>query len=333
MAKKDGTPKLLALAAQLLLSLLILAALFYFADASAVFAAIASGKLEFFAYASLAYLCVNLFMAYRMHYLLRLLGAPVAYLDTLRCHYLGMLASDFTPARSGYFAAAFALQKRGVNVSKAVASLLAPQMFDFAIKVIGAAAIIALAASVLSLSGSTLLPIAAAFAAIIGFIVIIFALLFHPSLAAPFLPILQRIPLGNKLFVIVTKLQENSPVVRKSLPTILFISATCWALKGFEWWMLSEAIGMHANVPFHPFVFFLLLQPAITLLQFLPTPTPAGAGISEAGAVGILALFGVPLAQAAAFGLLTRAVMLAQDWLGAFEWKNLSLDFLDEQKW
>ena len=51
MAKKDGVPKLLMLAAQLLLSLIILAALFYFADAAAVFSAIMSGRLEFFAYA------------------------------------------------------------------------------------------------------------------------------------------------------------------------------------------------------------------------------------------------------------------------------------------
>jgi len=97
--------------------------------------------------------------------------------------------------------------------------------------------------------------------------------------------------------------------------------------------MLAEAVGITPSSQLHPLLFFMLLHPALTLLQFIPLPTPAGAGVSEAGLVAYLVLFGVSAPAAAVFGVLSRAVMLVQDWVGIFEAPHLDLSFIEEEKW
>lgn len=327
--KNDFRPILL----QIGISIILLCALLYFADFPSVVSSLASGKLEFFLAASFAYLAINLIMTYRITALLGAMGTPVNFLQALRCHYLGMLASDFTPARSGYFAAAFALHRHGPPVSKAVSSILAPQMFDFFIKVFASVVGVAYLVSMLGMGGSSILMIAAAIAVIMGFVAVIAVILFYPKIAEPHLPHLKRIPFGSKIYVMLSKLSENAPIMRANLLIVISLLFVTWSLKGFEWWMLAEAIGISPNIPFHLFLFFLFLQPAVTVLQFIPTPTPAGAGVSEAGTVGILLLFGISAPSAVAFGILTRAVMLVQDWVGVSEWRGLNLHFLDETRW
>lgn len=318
---------------QFVVCALLLAALAMAVDLNSLAMAFSKIKIEYFLLASAAYFAINLLMSFRLTLLLSDMKEKIPFLSALRAHYFGMFSSDFTPARAGYFGAAFSLNSRGVPLSKAISAILAPQLFDFFVKVFSTVVAAAYIASMFGMSGSALLPIAAAVAVILSFMALIALLVFYPSISSPYLPLLKKIPFGGKLFLLCSKLQENAPVMRKNLPMILSIMAATWALKGFEWWMLWNAAGINAQLPANPFLFFFILQPAVTLLQFIPAPTPAGAGVSEAGTVGILLLFGVPAAPALVFGLLTRFVMIAQDWVGIFDGTKLSLDFLDEEKW
>lgn len=317
----------------LAVSAVLFAALLMLVDANAVFSAIASSNPLLFLLAFLFYGAINFLMAFRVHTLLAAMNSHVKFARVLSCHYLGMLASDFTPARSGYFATAFALNSHKVPLSRAVSAILGPQLFDFMLKAGVSAVGLAFLATTLGLSNGMLLPAIIAIFVILGFIFTIVSLLFFPSLSAPFLPLLKKLPFGSKIHYMATKLQINAPLMRSNLPLILSILAMSWLFKGFEWWVLAEAVGMQANLPIHPLLFFLMLQPLATLLQFIPTPTPAGAGLSEAGIVGVMVLLGANPAIAAAFGIMTRAVMISQNWLGVFEWRSLKLDFVDEENW
>jgi len=317
----------------ILVSIAIFAALLYYVDASAVASSILSSDPVFLLLAFISYAAVNMLMAFRMHSLLTAMKSAIPFRQVLSSHYLGMLASDFTPARAGYFASAFSLNAKGVPLSRAISAILAPQTFDFLLKAGASAVAIVFLATYLGLPNAALLPAIAAIIVIFAFVLIIVSLLFIPKLSKPFLPYLKLLPFGGKIKFMAEKMHENAPLMRAKLPLIGFILASTWILKGMEWYMLSLALGMKANYPVHPFLFFLFLQPIATIVQFIPTPTPAGAGLSEAGTVGIMALFGANPPVAAAFGILARALMLSQDWIGLFEWKNLRLDFLDEKKW
>ena len=65
---------------------------------------------------------------------------------------------------------------------------------------------------------------------------------------------------------------------------------------------------MHGNAgtPFPEAVFYLFLQPLVTMLEFVPSPTIAGLGLSEGGSTLVFSFFGVGAAVAASFALLVR---------------------------
>lgn len=79
------------------------------------------------------------------------------------------------------------------------------------------------------------------------------------------------------------------------------------------------SLGIKPEIAFAPIIFWGFVQPIVTLLQFMPLPTIAGAGVSEAGAAFVLMQFGIGLPQAIAFTLMTRFVMILVDSVGIAE--------------
>jgi uncharacterized membrane protein YbhN (UPF0104 family) len=85
-------------------------------------------------------------------------------------------------------------------------------------------------------------------------------------------------------------------------------------VKGLEWFAIAKALNISVFTEWwQDFLFMMVFQAAITILQFLPLPTIAGAGASEAGFAVILSVFGVPFETSVAFGFLTRLVMIIVD--------------------
>jgi uncharacterized membrane protein YbhN (UPF0104 family) len=78
-------------------------------------------------------------------------------------------------------------------------------------------------------------------------------------------------------------------------------------MKAISWYFVAKSLGINIDVsPFPELLFYYFFQPLITMLEFVPSPTLAGIGLSEGGGTLVMAFFGVNPASAAAFVLLAR---------------------------
>ena len=320
-----------SLVLQIVVSVALLGAVVWFAGPSQLESALLSVRLEWLALFVISIFCLHLLMAKRITMILKYLGEKPDFVQVLLCHFSGMLASDFTPARSGYFATALALKaNNGTPIGKAFVSILGPQLFDFALKaVVGALAVLLLFSAVAQKSQQATFVIELVACAMLAMIAIGFAIMFSKRVLRLF-AFAQKLPFGNLFYTLFEKLQENAHAIKGMLGWILAFLATTFLIKGLGWWALAQSLGINAQLPLGAFGFFLLLNPLISMLEFVPLPTLAGMGLSEAGIIGVLGLFGVNPAVAATFALLNRATTIGIDTV--FGWKYASLTLGNHKK-
>lgn len=296
----------------LLFSIAVFAAILYFIGFDRIVSVLAGMDPLLFALAVIAYVLVNIAMSLRIRIVLRKLGEKVGLLQVFPSSLAGMLASDFTPARSGYFFTAFSLSSRfGIKLEKTVLAIFGPQLLDFMIKVVSAALLMMLVMGRLGMD-SMLLNLALLLAVLSA---IIFAglVVFYPPLLAR-LRFLEPLPFASKIFSFISRMHEHSGHLLSIKGRIAAATALSWTLKATEWFLLSLALGISVTGSWTTdFLFMMVFQASITMIQFLPLPTLAGAGASEAGFAAILYLFGVPLDVGVVFGFLTRFVMILVD--------------------
>lgn len=315
-------------AAQVFLSIIAIAAIAYFVDIGKVAQAIAGANPAYIIAAILCYAGINVAMSYRISMLLGDMKAGMGFRKVISSHFAGMLASDFTPARSGYFATALALARHGATVSQGVAAILAPQIFDFLLKVIAGGAMLAYVAGREISGQSSLVASMLGIAAVALMLLFAVMLVFSRKFLLVFKPLFGIVPFGGKAFAMLESMQGHSMHVKTRWLEILGLLALTWTLKGMEWMFLAKAIGMGVDFPYGELAFFMFLQPLVTILQFVPFPTAAGSGLSEAGAIGILFLFGISAPVAAAFAILTRGMTTIVDLIGLREVTKLDFDAL-----
>ncbi len=301
-------------------------AIAYFVDIGKVTATIKESNPLYMLAAIACYIGINIAMSYRIRMLLSDMKVKIGFGNILSSHFAGMMASDFTPARSGYFATAFALAARGATVAQGVAAILAPQIFDFLLKVVAGGAMLAYITGREVSGQSSMVASALGLGAVSFMLIFAVFLVFSKKFLTVFKPIFGIVPFGIRIFDMLESMQGHSMHVRKRWVEILGLLALTWMLKGLEWMFLARAVGISVNFEYGELVFFMLLQPLVTILQFVPFPTAAGSGIAEAGAIGILYLFGVPAHVAAAFALLTRGIMILIDSIGIHELSKLDLN-------
>jgi len=296
----------------LVLSIIIIALIFHLAGIGKVFAVLAGASPGYLLLALLSYLCLNIVMSFRIKKVLQSLGESLALRQILPSNLAGLLASDFTPARSGYFFTAFSLSsKSGIRLDKTMMAIFGPQIFDFLIKASSAGILIFL---LMGRAGiGNLLINAAVLAFIFAGIIGAGALVFHPPLLERLSP-LRRLPLMPRLFGFIGRMHEHSDKVMAVKWTVVWITLLSWAIKGMEWLFLAKALGIGFFGDFlSDFLFMMVFQGAVTIIQFLPIPTLAGAGASEAGFAAILLSFGVSVESGIAFAFMTRILMIAVD--------------------
>lgn len=291
---------------------MLFALIFYFVGFGKVLSVLLSAKPELLLLAALAYLALNLVMSYRILVVLANLGHRLDLYSIFPSNLAGMLASDFTPARAGYFFTAFSLSSRfKISLEKTVLSIFGPQLFDFLIKATSAGLVMFL---LLSKAGVENLWLNLLFLVmILGSIVAAALLVFYPPLLAA-LVFLEKLPLVPKIFNFLRTMHQHSDSVLAVKWKIIGITLLSWAVKGLEWLLLAHAIGIRLSDDLAlEFIFMMVFQGAVTILQFLPLPTIAGAGASEAGFAAILLPFGIPLESSVTFGFLTRLLMISVD--------------------
>jgi len=317
---------------QLALTILAIGAVAYLFDFDRIVSVLAGAKPTYILAALACYVGINLCMAYRIKILIGGMGTDIGYRQAVMSHFAGMLASDFTPARSGYFATAFALSKNGASMGQSMAAILGPQIFDFSLKVVAGSVGVAFVALAFGLEGAALAGTVLGILAVLGMIVIAILLVFSSRFLGYFRELLARLPFGARVYGIFESMQKHSGVVKEKIGFVLGLMLITWVLKGLEWMFLAQAIGMEPAFAYPVFIFYMCLQPLVTILQFVPFPTLAGAGLSEAGAVGVLFFFGVGAPQAAAFALLTRGLMVFVDLIGLAQIRRLDLEKILESR-
>jgi len=319
---------------QIALSLLAIGLLFAYIGIDRIYEEAVKADLKYLALAVFFYLLCNLALAWRSKRILDELGEKLPFITMLRCHFLGMLASDVTPARTGYFLTAFSLSNYA-PLDKSMVSILGPQLFDFSIKVIGSIIGILLVLSVSGALSENLPFLVLGIAIILAFIILMLLLLFSKR----FIVILEEWsekllhafePLSKNAYYVklfrfkrlmrkrilkfLKKMQESAWAIRKITPEIFIFSLIAWAFKSVEWYFIGISIGMHFDL-----VFYAFLQTLLSLMQFIPSPTVAGAGVAEAGAIILLGIVGISGTKAFTYSILTRATMIALDLLGLIE--------------
>jgi uncharacterized protein (TIRG00374 family) len=295
-----------------ILSIAIFAAIFYFVGFDKIATVLFSAKPEFFVLALLIYLILNVVMAYRIKIVLESIGDKLNTFQVFQSSLAGMLASDFTPARIGYFFTAFSLSARHkLPFEKTLLAIFGPQLFDFMIKVTSAAILLYLIISMVG--GGDIIMNAIVLVVFAGGIISAAMLVFYPPLLKILSPF-ESLPFVPRVFNFIRKMHLHSHKVLAVKWKIAIITAVCWFLKGLEWFLLSKAVGIQLSGDIiNDLLFMMVFQAALTIIQFLPIPTLAGAGASEAGFAAALLPFGVPLETAVTFGFLTRIVMICVD--------------------
>lgn len=288
-----------------LISIILVAVILHIVGIAEVFAALINIDMILLLVSMFFLLIMDLFMAYRVKLLLDHGREGLSYLDVLKSHFVGMLAADFTPARSGYLATAANLHyKYNVPSEKAMISILGPQIFDFALKLVaGSLAIIYILFKFIGPEDGWIIISGSAFMFITLSVMIL--LLFSRRFLQMF-SFSITLPIISKIYLLFERMQKNSYVVIEKAPALIGLMFFTWCAKSLSWYFAAKSVGITINTEFPEVFFYFFLQPLITMIEFIPTPTIAGLGLSEGGSTLVFSLFGIPGATAAIFALLVR---------------------------
>lgn len=227
----------------------------------------------------------------------------------------GMLMGEVTPGKSGYFLCVLPLERRGIKKRVSLSCLVIIQVMDFILRgAVGICAVIyfSIYLDVFTVSESTYYIIIS-----VGLIVMFlsgFYFLMYTSLPKRLLTRFN-IPYKEKMLGGLDILHETKTATRGRIWEILFLTVLAWVLSGLRWVFVGQAFGLDL-----PILAYLLLQPLITLISFIPI-TIGGLGLLEGGVVRALNLLGVPESKALAFVLGDRVAVVAAEAAGIKEHK------------
>ena len=268
----------------------------------------------FLVYTLIAYFLVNLLFAVRLKLVLKSSGYKLGLGKVLSIQYGGMLASDFTPARSGYFAVPVMLASENVPMTVGLSSILGIQSIEFLIKMMGG--ILALVYLITMVNLNMDLLILSSFGVglmLLGAISIFLAM--WSRRAVDIFTFFDRFPIINKIVRAIRpkilEFQKEAHKIRSIIVPILILTISSWVVKGLEWYF----IGLTLNITQISFIGFFLLHPLITALSFVPI-TPSGIGFQEGATVGILYLLGIGPEIGIVFALLARILLIIEDMAG-----------------
>ncbi len=296
--------------AELIISIIIIALLLHFAGFEEFVGYVANIDLWWLALSIILLVAMYWFMVFRIKILLDAMGARLGLGEIFRAHLSGMLVADFTPARSGYMATALVMNKKyHIPPEKAMVSILGPQMFDFLVKVgAGGFAVFYLLSSLVNSENGWVMYVGVAGLSLVLSVLVL--LLFSKKFLKLF-SFAEGWPLAGEVLGMCHRMQEHSRVIIRKSPEIMGLLMVTWSLKALSWWAVAKSVGITVEFPVHEVFFYYFFQPLITMLEFVPSPTLAGMGLSEAGGTLVLGLMGVPLAQATAFMLVARFKTIA----------------------
>ncbi len=287
------------------LSLAIVAAIFYFIGIDNILREFGSINYFYLFLSIIFLLLMYMGMTFRLSMILSELGAKVKFFEIFKLHVVGMLLADFTPARTGYLAVAYGLTKKhNVPEEKSIVAVLGPQIYDFITKVIaGSIGMFYLMKTYLKIDSGEVLF---AGSLIMASMITVMALLLFSKKFLSFFSFARRIPLADRIISMFGKAQKNSDIIIRRFPALFLILLFTWSAKAISWYFVAKALGITLDTEFPEVLAYFFLQPLLTMLEFIPSPTLAGLGLSEGGGVLIFSVFGIDAAKAASFIFLAR---------------------------
>jgi uncharacterized membrane protein YbhN (UPF0104 family) len=219
---------------------------------------------------------------WRMQIILENFEYNISFLSVFKAHMGGIITSEFTPSRTGYFYASLIL-KRNDNIPFEVglSSVISSNVVEFTFKVVGV---------------------------FLGIIYLVWVLkpLFSIEVYVllVFIAILMLIYL-NTVLKKIKEVQSESKKIKPILWKIILISLIIWAIKGITWLFFFFSLGIFEISFFE----CMLLQPLVSAFSFIPL-FPSGIGIQEIGIIFILGIFNISPPQAIAYDILLRSMFL-----------------------
>lgn len=302
---------------QIVIMVALIGGLLWYVGISSLIATLSTMKLEYFALSFFAYFGINLLFAVRLMRVLKREGYHTSLGKTLLAQYGGMLTSDFTPGRSGYFLMPVYLRDQNVPTSVSLSGILGIQTVEFLFKVFGGVlALIFLVETVNLLAINQTLFILSALGVVLMLVgaILLAALTWSQRVIKLFNRIVTSRFLVRFTGGLVGRIEEykqSAQRTRKAIPEIAILTLSCWVLKGLEWYFLGLALGITQI----GLLGFFLLHPLVTALGFVPL-TPSGIGFQEGAIVAVFTILGMNPAQAVAFALLSRVLLIVEDLAG-----------------
>jgi len=297
--------KKIALVVNAVISLVLIGVILSYAGVDDFIKNLESIDLGYLLLAVVFLLFTDLLMIERIKIILYDMGEKLGYFKILWAHFIGMLLADFTPARTGYFATAGVLHYRHkIPSEKAMVSVFGPQIYDFALKVVaGSIAIIYLLMKFIEPEEGWIIILGSVIVA--GITLLMILLLFSEKFLKVF-SFSKSLPLVGSVYELFGRMQKNSHFIMKRTKELVLIVLIAWVTKAVSWYFVAKSVGITLDTEFPEIFFYFFLQPLVTMLEFLPTPTIAGLGLSEGGSVLVFSLFGIDAGTALVFGLLAR---------------------------
>ena len=187
--------------------------------------------MEYLIAAFLAYFGINLLFAVRLKRVLGREGARASLGRTLLAQYAGMLTSDVTPGRSGYFLTPVYLMDQNVPTSVSLSGILGIQTVEFLFKVFGGILALVFLVETASLSGTLFVV------GVVGVVLMLVGAVFLATLSwsKRVISLFNRIARSRFLarFAggLIEKLEEykqSAVRTRKAIPEIALLTLSCW---------------------------------------------------------------------------------------------------------
>jgi len=290
---------------QVLVGIAIIVAIFYVTDFGKTVALLMQINPYFLLGAVLIYFLNHLLMTYRLYAIIQTLDKKIRFIQVFWAHMSGMIASDVTPARSGYLYTTIPLKKRGIALETSTSVVTYCYTFDLLIKIIVGVIAVFFLVNLIGIPKELMKVFLIGLGTVAVLVVIAFAFfgIRFPSRIKSFL---GKHRLGGALL----KIQSESKRFQRMMLLIFSVSVMGWVLRGVEWYFIARAVGLDLNL-----LLASLLNPLLTSLSMVPF-TPSGLGIQELGISQALKIIGFQIEEGVAFALTARTMNTLVDLMG-----------------
>jgi hypothetical protein len=314
---------------QAAIGLLVIIAVVYFLNPEQLRDVLFSINIWYFLLAIAAYVAMNVIMALRLKLIFNKVGRKISIKELVLAQFGGMLASDVTPGRSGYLILPFLIKDK-VPIESGLSAVFGVQIIDFFVKIVGSVLAVVYLAYVARLSDAVLALLITGIT-LVTFFMLLMAFSLWSKKAEHILLTLGKIPVAGKLFLkLVDKIetfQHEGRQVRSVYPQLIALTGLTWVIKGAEWMFLGLALGFD-----FPLYVYMMLQPLITILQFVPI-SPAGLGFQEGAGLVVFLLLGIAKESAFVFNILARVVLIIPNLVvGVYPIAKKGIDIFEVKK-